>query len=967
MDEPSSFGYWVRRRRKALDLTQADLAHRVGCAEVTIQKIEADERRPSSQIAARLADQLAIAPADRAAFIRAARAELGVDRLAPPLQHVSRAPGSTVAPALLALPAAGLPGGTVTFLFTDIEGSTPLWEREPDQMRLALARHDAILRSTIAKHGGHAYKVIGDAFQAAFAFPAHAVAAALAAQHTLAAQPWETSDPLRVRMGLHVGPAVPEGNDYSATHTLNRVARIMSSGHGGQILLSVEVADLVRRDLPMDVTLRDLGKQRMKGLMHLEHLFQVTAPDLPATFPPLNTLDLLRTNLPVQLTSFIGREKAITDVKQLLNTSRLVTLTGPGGAGKTRLGLQVASELGDIFRDGAYFVNLAPISDPALVVATIAQTLGVKERGSWPLIESLKAALHDKDMLLLLDNFEQVLEAAPQLAELLAGCPKLKLLITSREVLHLYGEHEFGVPPLALPPPAVLLTGGGRDLAARHQTIRGAIDWSYHLLDAAEQMLFARLGVFAGGFTLAAAETVCAGEGLEADDVLDVLSHLVDKSLIAVTQDGATRYRLLETIRQYSQEQLERAGETGPFYLRHAQWCLKLVAGAEQGLRGAQQAAWFEQLESEHDNLRAGLSRASDPAMQLQLASALFFFWSRRGYLSEGRRWLAMALGNAQSLEPSSTHAKALYSAAQLAYLQGDPAAARSLAVQSIAVSRQVGDNQSYAYALTFLGLAAANQGDIETARSVGTESVALFRQVGDAWGLAMALHCLGITTREAGDPNLAWPLIEESLALFRMTGDQWGMALVLLNVGGLEFLQQNYGAAQAAFEASLTIFQQFGDTWGVNAALNSLGQVALKQRDYMTARSYLQTVLSSRWDLGDKQEIPEAFAGLAAVASAQGQLRRAAALGGAAEALFESIGSRIRSLARANFSPIVADLPKAIGEHQFATIWAEGRAMTIDQAIEYAFALPTMTESTAVQDDDRDVLQQTVQSQLGG
>src|SRR6266545_2070072 len=443
---------------------------------------------------------------------------------------------------------ADLPTGTVTFLFTDIEGSTPLWEGEPDQMRLALARHDAILRTAIANHGGHAYKTIGDAFQAAFAFPAHALAAALAAQRALAAQPWETSAPLRVRMGLHIGPAVAEGNDYTTTHTLNCVARIMAAGHGGQILLSGEVAAFVRRDLPTGVTLRDMGKHRMKGLTQLEHLFQIAAPDLPAVFPPLKTLDLLRTNLPTQPTMLIGREQELAAIHTLLHRAdvRLLTLSGPGRIGKTRLALQTAAEVLHDFAHGAYFVNLAPISDPALVVPTIAQTLGVTESGNRPLLESLTDELREQHLLLLLDNFEQVLTAAPQLAELLAACPKLKLLVTSREVLHLYGEHEFSVPPLALPdraqlPPLdqltqydalrpfielaaariklfspqallsrlehrlALLTGGGRDRPARHQTIRGAIDWSYHLLSAAEQALFARLGVFVGGCTLEAA------------------------------------------------------------------------------------------------------------------------------------------------------------------------------------------------------------------------------------------------------------------------------------------------------------------------------------------------------------------------------------------------------------------------------------------------------------------------------
>jgi predicted ATPase/DNA-binding CsgD family transcriptional regulator len=749
-----------------------------------------------------------------------------------------------------------------------------------------------------------------------------------------------------------------------------------------------------------------------------------------------------RHNLPAAVSSFIGREQELRELREGLREHRLITLTGTGGTGKTRLALEVAAGELDHFAGGVWLVEFAGLATSDLVAQTIAKVLTLPEAPDLTPIEQLGAFLQAKRLLLVLDNCEHLIgECARIVAFLLAHCPRLVVVATSREPLAIGGETILRVPPLQLPdrtqpgelpsllgydavrlfverahavepsfqltasnaaavveicrwldgvPLALelaaarvkvlgvaqiaerldralqLLTRGNTVASPRHHTLRAMLDWSHDLLSVQAQTVLRRLSVFAGGFTLGAAEEVCASDGIAQADVLDLLSDLIDKSLVDVErrQVGTLRYRLLETIRQYSQEQLERAGEADLFYLRLAQWCLKLVAGAEAGLRGAQQAAWFEQLEREHDNVRAGISCASDPAMQLQLVSALFYFWSRRGYLSEGRRWLTLALGNAQSLHPIPTHAKALYSAAQLAYLQGDPAAARSLAEQSIAVSKQVGDTQSYAYALTFLGLAAAKQGQKQTARSVGTESVALFRQVGDAWGLAMALYCLGTTTNEAGDHDVARPLIEESMALFRVAGDQWGVALVQLGVGSLEFLRQNYGAARAAFEASLTIFQQFGDTWGVNAALYSLGEVALKQRDYTTARSRLQAVLSSRRDLGDTRGIAEALDGLAAVARAQGQRRTAATLGGASEALFESIGTRLPSYDQAK-NKNLADLSNAMGEKQFATIWAEGRAMPLDQAIQYALALPTMTESTGVQDDPN-VLQQTVHPHLG-
>src|SRR6266545_3268645 len=624
MDDIVSFGYWVRRRRKALDLTQGDLARRVGCAEVTIQKIEADARRPSRQIAERLAQQLAIPADERAAFLQCARAELAVNRLVTPILQIAQpaSPPSTIRPTRAAQPA--LPSGMVTFLFTDIEGSTSVWEREPERMRLALARHHAILRTTIAAQGGHAYKIIGDAFQAAFALPAQAVAAALAAQRAFAAQAWETSEPVRVRMGIHVGPAAVEGNDYTTTHTLNRVARIMAAGHGGQILLSVEVADLVRRDLPTDVTLRDMGQQRMKGLTHLEHLFQVVAPDLPASLPPLKTLDPFRTNLPAQLTSFVGREQAITDVTQLLTTARLVTLTGPGGTGKTRLALQVAAGVLEAYSDGVWLVELAPLADAALIPRAVASALGLREEAGRPILATLTDFLRARHLLLILDNCEHVVAACAQsAAALLRGCPNVRILASSREALGIAGEAPFRVPSLAtpdprrLPPietladyeavrlfverattvlpgfrltsdnaPAVaqvcarldgiplalelaaarvnvlrveqiaarlddrfrLLTGGSRTAVPRQQTLRALIDWSHDLLAALEQQVLRRLSVFTGGWTLEAAEAVCAGDGIEQYDILDVLTQLVNKSLVVGEREQGqeTRYRLLE-------------------------------------------------------------------------------------------------------------------------------------------------------------------------------------------------------------------------------------------------------------------------------------------------------------------------------------------------------------------------------------------------------------------------------------
>ena len=539
---------------------------------------------------------------------------------------------------------ADLPTGTVTFLFTDIEGSTTRWEQHREAMQAALARHDAILRQAIEAHGGQVFKTVGDAFYAVFATAPDALQAAITAQQTLQAEPWpEALAPVLVRMALHTGAAEQREGDYFGP-PLNRIARLLAAGHGGQILLSMATHGLIRDQRPPGVELRDLGEHRLKDLTMPEHIFQVVAPTLPSGFPPLKTLDVRPSNLPMQRSPLIGREREVAAVAALLRRDDvgLVTLLGPGGVGKTRLSLQVAVDLLDDFKDGVWFVNLAPITDPALVPSTIAQTLGVKEAGGEPLPETLKAYLREKRLLLLLDNFEQVVAAAPLVADLLASARHLKVLITSREVLHLYGEHEYPVPPLALPdlkhlppldylsqyaavalfiqraqaikpdfqvtnanapavaeicarldglplaielaavrvrlfPPEALLgrlehrlkalAGGARDLPARQQTLRGTIDWSYQLLDPAEQTLFARLGVFVGGCTLEAAEAVCNPDGALPLEVLDALTSLVDKSLLrqhgdrTSTLDSEPRFGMFETVREYALERLAASGE----------------------------------------------------------------------------------------------------------------------------------------------------------------------------------------------------------------------------------------------------------------------------------------------------------------------------------------------------------------------------------------------------------------------
>jgi predicted ATPase/class 3 adenylate cyclase len=1039
----SSFGRWLQRRRKALDLTQNQLAQRVGCAAETLRKIEADARRPSRQIAERLAHALELPEAEHAAFIRAARAELAVDQLVSPTQGVTP-------PALV--PAAALPSGTVTFLFTDIERSTQLWEEHPEAMQVGLARHDAMLCQAIATHQGIVVKSTGDGLHAVFGRAPDALAAAVAGQRALHTEGWGATGPLRVRMALHTGVAEERDGDYFGP-PLNRVARLLAAGHGGQVLLSLATVQLVRDTLAPEITLSDLGVHRLKDLTRPEQIFQAVAPGLPADFPSLITLDVRRHNLPLQPTPLIGREADVARVCDLLRhpTTRLVTLTGPGGVGKTRLALQVAAELLDMFPQGAYFVALAPISDLALVLTAIAQTLGVKDTGGQPLLEILKAYLHDKQILLLLDNFEQVGTAAPLVGELVAAAPRLKILVTSREVLHLRGEKEFAVPPLALPDhkrlpplesmsqyaavelfiaraldvrpdfaitnenaPAVaeichrldglplaielaaarvklftpqtllarlaqrlaLLTGGARDLPARQQTLRSTIDWSYHLLNRDEQTLFARLAVFVGGGTLEAAEAVCNVDGDLALDGLDGLTALVDKSLLkqVAGPDDTPRFTMLETIREYALERLVASGEEEAIRQQHAAYYLVLAEAAEPKLKEADQGTWLAQLEAEHDNLRLALAwtlGSGDAEVVVRLVVALGKFWERGGYWGEGRAQLEQAVAASNGFAPA-LRATVLLRAGWFGAEDGAPA----LVEEALTLFRELGDKRGIGDALRMLGRHAWFQGDYLRAMVLLEQSLALFRELDNKRGIASTLHFLGDAMREQGDAARAIPLLEESIALRKELGDKQVGALALNSLGDAVYDQGDVARAMVLYQESLTLFQEVRGKYGIPWVLRSQGRVAHAQGDDARARLLLEeTVARFRemgsemglaWTLhhlgyvahaqgddahaqallreglilqqhtGNKRLIAESLERWAGLAVAQGRPAQAAWLCSAAATLRDSIGAAPPAN-RTDYDRIVAAARAQLDEAIFAAAWAEGQAMTLEQAIAYA------------------------------
>ncbi len=801
-----------------------------------------------------------------------------------------------------------------------------------------------------------------------------------------------------------------------------------------------ELRDLIENDLALLLTER----------------FEMAQPGEETT---ATTSERRRTNLPTQPTAFIGREKEVTGVRDLLlrQDVRLVTLTGPGGVGKSRLGLQVAADQIDSFKDGVFFVPLSAISEPGLVPTAIAQTLGVQQAGGKSLLDSLRDYLRDKQILLLLDNFEQVISAAPLVADLLETSPHAKLLVTSRAALHIYGEYEFSVLPLALPdpkrlppledltrveairlfiervravksdfavtpdnapaiveicrrldglplaielaaariklfPPQALLarlqsrlkmlTGGARDLPARQQTLRDTITWSYDLLDEGEKTLFRRLSIFVGGSTLEAAEAVCDATVLGID-LLDGLASLVDKSLLRQVEgaDGEPRFVMLETIREYGLEQLAASGEAPTLRRRHADFFLALAEAAEPKLTSAERGIWLERLESEYDNLRAALewSRADASASEtgLRLVGALIWFWYLRGYWSEGCGCVEGALALTGASERTAARAKALYGAGVLAWLQGDHALARSRVMESVGIFREVGSKRDLAYALSLLGVVALSQGDYTAAPSPAAEGVALFRQMGDRWGLAVALNNVGNVASQQGDYAGAQSYYEESLALFQELEDKWGQALPLRNLGQIALRQGDYTTARSRLEESLVMWQEVGDQWRIALSLNDLGDVARLEGDYKRAAVLYDQALSLERELGSKENsarslhslgytarvqgdyrravellqqslalhrelenrrgTAECLAGLTSVMAVRDRPERAARLFGAVEALFKATGAVMSPADRADYEHTLAAVRAQLGEEAFAAACAEGRTMTLEQAVEYA------------------------------
>jgi non-specific serine/threonine protein kinase len=717
-------------------------------------------------------------------------------------------------------------------------------------------------------------------------------------------------------------------------------------------------------------------------------------------------------NLPFQVNRFIGREREMSAVRELLMTTRLLTLAGAGGSGKTRLALQVATDLLEEFEQGVWWVELAALSDPLLVPQAVASALGIPERADCPLTEALADALRPKQLLLVLDNCEHLLAACAQLIEtLLRTCSKLRVLVTSRETLTISGETVWLVLPLRVPdtyqPPPIaglltyeavalfveraraalpsftltaqnapavvqicrrldgmplaielaaariralsveqivarlddayrLLTGGSRSALPRQQTLRAAMDWSYDLLSAQEQAFFRRLSVFAGTFSLAAAEAICAGEPGEVYDALDLLSSLIDKSLVLMEQrNGEARYRLLETIRQYGQDKLQECAEAAMVRRRHRDWYAHLAAQAEAETLDARQKSVFDRLEAEHDNLRAALGwslEQQEAESAAQMGAAIRLFWLLRGYMSEGRSWLERALAGLSA--KNAVRAKALNVAAILASLQDDSTTARTLVAESLALSRQLAERKQTGYALYILARLARIEGDYAGAVTFLEESLALFRQLGQKDDIALVLSDFGLTVLYLGDYERATALCEQSLALSRELGDLRGIASWLANLAIVTLARGDARQATELCEESLTIRKALGYKGGCAHTLTILGRIALAQGAYERATACYQESLTLRQETGEKEGIATALEGLAAVTGMQREPVNAARLYGFAEALRTLLGAPLTPIDRPAYLQTVAAIRAQLDEAAFLKAWAEGQAMTLEEAI---------------------------------
>jgi predicted ATPase/class 3 adenylate cyclase len=932
------------------------------------------------------------------------------------------------------------PTGTVTFVFTDIEGSATLWERNPEAMKLALARHDAVLREIIGAHSGFIFKTMGDAFCAAFATASDALAAATAAQRVLQAEDWRDT-PINVRIGVHAGSAEERDGDYFGP-TVNRVARVMSVAYGQQILASTAAVELLRDHLPDGLTLREMGEHRLKGLINPERLWQVVAPGLRQDFPALQSLNAIPNNLPLRSASFLGRDQDVSQVRDLLETTNLLTLIGSGGIGKTSLALQVAAGVLERFKDGVWFVELAPLSEAALVPSAVATALGLREEPGKPLLATLLDFLRPRQLLIILDNCEHLVEACAHFAHaVLRASQATRILASSREPLAIGGELVWRVSPLPTPDPKTptslsqltqfaavrlfverarfanasfqvtndnapsvseicwrldgvplaielaasrvkamrveqiaerlgdrfrLLTGGSRAALPHQQTLRSTIDWSHSLLPQVERAMLRRLSVFSGGWTLEAAEAVCAGDGIDSADALDTLTRLVDKSLVILDDHAAeTRYRMLETIRQYSREKLAEANEVEEIGDRHLAFFARQAEWWGPRFQAPDQVRWYAKAEVELDNLRTALERSLSPTRVgegMRMGRSLHRYWVARVHWREANGWLKRLLAISGGEDETPLRARTLFVIGHITNYY-DPAQARIFAEECLRLARSFDFKEEIVDALWLIGWLESPKLD-GAAVPYFEESIERARAIDQVFGAVHAYAWYGVYKIGVGDYEGAKAALREGMAQAERVGDyfarKWtpregasqgeriGGDPTLLgrcagNLGLVAMLQGDFVAAKSYLDQSLALVRGAGNRNSIAESLWLKGRLALCQSDFGPALQYLKESLALYRTYTASMWVTRDLVYIAISHVARDEFTIAARLVGVLDArdkALASINAHLGSLAStAEYQRAVERLRAGMPASAFDAEWKAGHELTAEQSIELALS----------------------------
>lgn len=925
----------------------------------------------------------------------------------------------------------------MTFLFSDIEGSTVRWDAHPEAMQDAVRRHDALMRAAIESNSGYVFKTIGDAFCAAFPTAKDGVAAALIAQQTLDDADFTAVDGVRVRMALHTGTADERDNDYFGG-TVNRVARLLAIGHGGQVLISGATGAECGEDwMPTDAGLIDLGVHRLRDLSEPEHVFQLRAPGLRDSFPELKSLDHLSNNLPAHVTPLIGRTEEVAEIEGLLKHSRVVTLAGPGGLGKTRVALQVAADL--IEADGAWFVDLAPLGEPALVPSALAQVFGVRESPTLPLIDSVVIALKKKKLLIVLDNCEHVVAAAAEAVDkIVRSCPDVRILATSREPLAIAGEEVVRMTPLPVPPegkkltaesamgyPAValfvsrakavqrafelddtsapivaeivrrldgiplaielaaarvkvlsvvqlrdklserfkLLTGGSRTVLPRQQTLRALIDWSYGLLNDDEKRMFSKLGIFSGSFPLDVTVAVCGAQNIDEYEVLDLLTSLVDKSLlVAATQDGGeTRYRLLESTREFAKEKLAESGEFEAAARAHALAFTELAEDL--------QARWFAKRSEdsvvrtrlELDNWRAALQwtlkESNDVALGQRLTAALRVAWARFAPF-EGRRWIVDAFA---ATPPEPEVAARLYMTdAHLAMLITQYKAALSSANAALALLDAARDRRLVAEARLFAGAANGLAGQAEEGEALLQLAMTDFTELGAYHDAGSALQYLGVLKMNAGDVSGSRAFYAQAHDAYQKAGARASAAQMAINLAEVEFQCGNAEKALELVQGALESDRGRVEEYRLVYDLCNMAAYEIALGRFDAAARHAAEVLSISQETGSEFGILVALQRLAALAvlhresgDSDPSSQDVARLLGFIDVHLEEIGFVRDYTERQEYDRVLSALDGLVGSTAYSEAMTEGRLWPVERAVALGEAIAARFCSTDVADND--------------